>query len=98
MTRILLACVFLIGLPAVALAQDASQVTDGEQPTKNLLTPSSFGTLHALIQPEVGEYRWDEIHWLASIWHARAKAVAEDKPILIFGTAGAGFNDPLGNC
>jgi RNA polymerase sigma factor (sigma-70 family) len=66
--------------------------------TKDSLTPQSFSQFHQLIQPEPGEYRWDEVSWLTSIWHARKKATAENKPIFIFGTQGAGFNDPLGNC
>jgi hypothetical protein len=94
MRRYLLACGFLICLVADVLAQPPGK----DRSTKELLTPESFALLHTLIQPEAGEYRWDEIHWLASIWHARKQAAAEDKPIFIFGTAGAGFNDPLGNC
>jgi hypothetical protein len=90
MRQFLPACVFLMSLATLAFAQD--------RPTKDLLTPASFPQLHAFIQPEAGEYRWDEIHWIASIWHARKQAAEEDKPIFIFGTAGAGFNDPLGNC
>jgi hypothetical protein len=94
MRHYLLACGFLVCLGAAALAQPPGK----DRPTKELLTLDSVAQLHTLIQPEAGEYRWDEIHWLASIWHARKQAAAEDKPIFIFGTAGAGFNDPLGNC
>jgi hypothetical protein len=94
MRHYLLAGGFLICLGMDVLAQPSGK----DRPTKELLTLDSFAQLHALIQPEAGEYRWDEIHWLASIWHARKQAAAEDKPIFIFGTAGAGFNDPLGNC
>ena len=94
MRHYLLTSGLLIWLGADVRAQPPRQV----RPTKELLTPDSFAQLHTLIQPEAGEYRWDEIHWLASIWHARKQAAAEDKPIFIFGTAGAGFNDPLGNC
>jgi hypothetical protein len=94
MRHSLLACGFLICLGADVLAQ----LPGKDRPTKELLTLDSFAQLHTLIQPEAGEYRWDEIHWLASIWHARKQAAAEDRPIFIFGTAGAGFNDPLGNC
>jgi hypothetical protein len=74
--------------PAPALAKQ----------TKDLLTPESFARLHKTLCLQPGEYRWDEIPWLASVWHARKKAAAENKPIFVFGTAGAGFNDPLGNC
>jgi hypothetical protein len=88
----------MLSLHAATLAQDGSTTTVNERATKDLLTPASVDKLHTLLQPEAGEYRWDEIHWLASIWHARRNAAAEDKPIFLFGTAGAGFNDPLGNC
>jgi hypothetical protein len=67
-------------------------------PTKDHLTPESFAGLHKTLCLQPGEYRWDEIPWVASVWHARKKAAAENKPIFVFGTAGAGFNDPLGNC
>jgi hypothetical protein len=95
----MLACVFLFCLRADSVAQEERKVSaDDRGPTKELLTADSISRLHALIQPEAGEYRWDRIDWLASIWHARKKAEEEDKPLFIFGTAGAGFNDPLGNC
>jgi hypothetical protein len=68
------------------------------QRTRDQLTPESFPRLHKTLCLQPGEYRWDEIPWLASVWHARKKAAAENKPIFVFGTAGAGFNDPLGNC
>jgi hypothetical protein len=76
------------------LAQD----TRGATLTKNALTPATMPQLHQLIRLQPGEYKWDAIPWYASIWHARRAAAAEDKPILVFGTGGAGFNDPLGNC
>lgn len=69
-----------------------------EGPSKQALAPESMAGLHKLIRLQPGEYRWDEVPWYASIWHARKAAAAQDKPILVFGTGGAGFNDPLGNC
>jgi hypothetical protein len=85
------------GLLAVVLGVSAAR-QDKAVPSKDFLTPESMGRLHALIRPQKGEYKWDRIPWYASIWHARKAAAAEDKPILVFGTSGAGFNDPLGNC
>lgn len=67
-------------------------------PSKNALTQDTMVALHQLIRLQPGEFRWDEIPWYTSIWHARQVAAAADKPILVFGTGGAGFNDPLGNC
>ena len=81
-----------------ASADTPQEATQAKQPTKDLLTPESFAPLHKTLCLQPGEYRWDEVPWLASVWHARKKAAAENKPIFVFGTAGAGFNDPLGNC
>jgi hypothetical protein len=67
-------------------------------PSKDALTQQNLEELHRLIRPQKGEYPWEEVPWYASIWHARKAAAAEDKPIFVFGTGGAGFNDPLGNC
>jgi hypothetical protein len=66
--------------------------------SKGALTTATLAELHRLIRPQPGEFRWDAIPWYASVWHARKAAAAQDKPILVFGTGGAGFNDPLGNC
>jgi hypothetical protein len=67
-------------------------------PSKNALTAKSWEGLHKLLLPQQGDYPWEQVTWYASLYHARKKAAAEDKPILVFGTGGAGFNDPLGNC
>jgi hypothetical protein len=52
-----------------------------------------FHRLHALIQPCEGESPWREIDWLTNVTTAREKAVAENKPLVIF-TAADG--SPLG--
>jgi hypothetical protein len=67
-------------------------------PSKDALTAGNLRDLHQLIRPQAGEFKWDAIPWYASIWHARQAAAAQDRPIFVFGTGGAGFNDPLGNC
>jgi hypothetical protein len=79
---------------------DSPQTAAGEprRETREQLTAKSFDALHKLVVAQPDEYRWDEIPWFTSIWHARKKAAAEDKPLLVFRTHGAGFNDPLGNC
>lgn len=88
----------------VAFAQGEKSVNEriGEAgavtPSKDALTATNMAELHQLIRLQKGEYRWDGIPWYASIWHARRAAAAQDKPIFVFGTGGAGFNDPLGNC
>jgi hypothetical protein len=92
----LLAGLCLLGQPALADKPPAAQ--DAGRASRDELTAASFSQLHKLIAPQPNEFRWDEIPWLTSLWHARQKAAAEDKPILWFGTGGAGFNDPLGTC
>jgi hypothetical protein len=52
-----------------------------------------FARLLADIKPQPGESRWREIPWLTDISEARRRAVAEDKPLVIF-TAADG--SPLG--
>jgi hypothetical protein len=70
----------------------------GLEPSKNAVTSKSWEGLHKLLLPQKGDYPWEQVTWYASLWHARKKAAAEDKPIFVFVTGGAGFNDPLGNC
>jgi hypothetical protein len=84
--------------PPASVDSAAAAPGQADRRTRDGLTPQSFAQLHKTLRLQPGEYRWDEILWLASVWHARKKAAAEDKPIFVFGTAGAGFNDPLGNC
>ena len=72
--------------------------TPAGRPAKEELTPDTLGEFQALIRPHENEWRHLRVHWLTDIVAARKKAAAEDKPIFIFYTQGAGFNDPLGNC
>ena len=62
------------------------------------LTPQTFEKLHALIRPHANEWRHLKVEWLTDVVAARKKAVAEDKPIVICYTGGAGYNEPLGVC
>jgi hypothetical protein len=62
------------------------------------LTPESFGKLHALIRPHQDEWRHLKVEWLTDVVAARKKAAAEDRPIVICYTGGAGYNEPLGVC
>ena len=52
--------------------------------------------LHALIRPHDNEWRHLKVEWLTDVVAARKKAAAEDKPIVICYTGGAGYNEPLG--
>jgi hypothetical protein len=65
---------------------------------KDDLTPSSLARVHALVRPQAGEWRHLKVHWLTDVVAARQKAAAEDKPLVICYTGGAGYNEPLGVC
>src|SRR4051812_29900394 len=98
-SRLGLASALLVfGLAAPGASASEPVLDQAKQKTRDQLTPQNFAQLHKTLCLQPGEYRWDEVPWLASVWHARKKAAAENKPIFVFGTAGAGFNDPLGNC
>ena len=68
------------------------------QSSKLDLDPQSFAKLHALIRPHDNEWRHLKVEWLTDVVAARKKAVAEDKPLVICYTGGAGYNEPLGVC
>ena len=67
-------------------------------PSKLDLTSKSFEQLHTLIRPHESEWRHLKVDWLTDVVAARKKAAAEDKPIVICYTGGAGYNEPLGVC
>jgi hypothetical protein len=79
----------------VAVAVAAGAAAGG---SKDALTADTWEQFHKLVRPDPTDYKWDAVRWYASLWHARKAAAAGDKPIFVFGTGGAGFNDPLGNC
>jgi hypothetical protein len=86
----------LAGPPAGAQEKEpAAKVT---RVSKQDLTQESFRDLHALVRPHETEWRHLKVEWLTDVVAARKKAVAEDKPILICYTGGAGYNEPLGVC
>jgi hypothetical protein len=66
--------------------------------TKGHLTPQTFGKIHTLVRPHPDEWRHLQVHWLTDVIAARKRAAAEDKPIVICYTGGAGYNEPLGVC
>jgi hypothetical protein len=57
------------------------------------LSPEQFAELHRLIKPQPGESKWAALAWLTNLDHARRKAVARDRPILLWR---AGGGDVLG--
>jgi hypothetical protein len=62
------------------------------------MTPTTWAKLRAAIGPQGNEWRHLRVHWYTDIVAARKKAAAADRPILVFRTGGAGYNDPLGQC
>ena len=85
-------------LLAAALAALACQPAWGAKPAKDDLTAESFSKLHALIRPHDSEWRHLRVNWLTDIVPARKQAAAEDKPLVVLYTGGAGYNEPLGVC
>ncbi len=62
------------------------------------LTPDTFAKVHALVRPQEHEWRHLKVQWLTDVVAARQQAAAQDKPIVICYTGGAGYNEPLGVC
>jgi hypothetical protein len=87
----------LLFLTAPSLLGDPP-ATKGRAPVKGQLTPATFARFQALIRPQEHEWRQLRVHWLTDIVAARKKAAAEDKPLIVLRTGGAGYNDPLGAC
>jgi hypothetical protein len=77
-TRLLLPTLLILGIHATP-----GRGRDAIPP----LAPDDLGHLLATIKPQMGESPWREIPWLTSVTEARRKAVAEDKPLVIFTAA-----------
>jgi hypothetical protein len=83
---------------APGAAQEKAPGAPAVRTSKLDLTPQSFAQLHALVRPHESEWRHLKVEWLTDVVAARKKAAAEDKPIVICYTGGAGYNEPLGVC
>jgi hypothetical protein len=85
---------------AVTLGLLAQAAEEGKprRVAKRDMTAESFENLHALIRPHASEWRHLKVEWLTDVVAVRKKAAAEDKPIVICYTGGAGYNEPLGTC
>ena len=92
--------VFSIGMAGTGAGVAAYQALHVSAPegSKADLTAESFSKLHALIRPQDNEWRHLRVNWITDITAARRKAAAEDKPLVIMYTGGAGYNEPLGVC
>jgi hypothetical protein len=87
----------------IAMALGTSPARAGEpasapRSAKQDLTPQSLTELHTLVRPHDHEWRHLRVRWLTDVVAARKQAAAEDKPIIICYTGGAGYNEPLGTC
>jgi hypothetical protein len=84
--------------PQATTATEKDPAEKAGQGSKQDLTLESFAKLHALIRPQENEWRHLKVQWLTDVVAARKRAAAEDKPIVICYTGGAGYNEPLGVC
>jgi hypothetical protein len=87
-----------LGLVGWSVSAPGALADEAPQGSKVDLTPKTAAELHALIRPHDNEWRHLKVHWLTDVVAARKKAAAEDKPIVILYTGGAGYNEPLGVC
>jgi hypothetical protein len=51
------------------------------------IADGDFDRLLAAVKPQKGESPWRDIPWLTNVTEARRRAVAEDKPLVIFTAA-----------
>lgn len=79
-------------------AANAEATEKATQASKLDLTPDHRAMLFDLVRPHDSEWRHLKVEWLTDVAAARKKAAAEDKPIVICYTGGAGYNEPLGVC
>ena len=77
-TRLFLLTVLILGIQ-VTPGRGGDEITS--------IAPDDLGHLLATIKPQKGESPWREIPWLTNVTEARRKAVAEDKPLVIFTAA-----------
>ena len=77
-TRLLLSALLILGVSATCPAGDD---------TIPKLSADDLEHLLATIKPQKGESPWREVPWLTNVTEARRKAIAEDKPLVIFTAA-----------
>jgi hypothetical protein len=84
--------------PGTAAAGEPESTGPAIRGSKHDLTPESLPNLLAVVRPQETEWRHLQVQWLTDVVAARKRAAAEDKPIVICYTGGAGYNEPLGVC
>ena len=87
-----------VAIGVASVSAPGALADEPRQGSKADLTPQTAATLHALIGPHANEWRHLKVNWLTDVVAARKKAAAEDKPIVVLYTGGAGYNEPLGIC
>jgi len=78
-----------VSLATAAIVFSLASSPADEQPIPH----TELDRLLDVIKPQPGESPWREIDWLTDVTEARRRAIAEDKPLVIF-TAADG--SPLG--
>ena len=73
-------------LSALLLLGMCSMLTRGGDKVPRI-APDDLEHLLVTIKPQKGESPWREIPWLTNVTEARRKAIAEDKPLVIFTAA-----------
>ena len=102
-------CFIFVGMCVVCVSWSVAQERDeasaadaparahvAADPARERVAPivaEDFDRLLAAIKPQKGESPWRDVPWLTNITEARRRALAEDKPLVIF-TAADG--SPLG--
>jgi hypothetical protein len=81
-----------------SLAGQQSGAGEAARASKRDLTPGRLPEMLALVRPHETEWRHLKVRWLTDVVAARKQAAAQDKPIVICYTGGAGYNEPLGVC
>src|SRR5262249_30027946 len=80
---------------SLLLSVRPAQEADG---AKKDLSPETLSSIHALVLPRESEWRHLRVQWITDVIAAGKKAAAEDKPMVLLYTGGAGYNEPLGVC
>ena len=81
---------FLLGLIVTCGTPGGSLAALPDPPSDDRIAAiavADFDRLLAEIKPQPGESPWRDIPWLTNITEARRRAVAEDKPLVIFTAA-----------
>jgi len=74
-----------VGLTACLLTLAAPRARADERLAP--IAAEDFDRMLAAIKPLPGESPWRQIAWLTNVTEARRKAIAEDKPLVIFTAA-----------